>query len=605
MLKYKEIGIDLGSSNIKIAMVDKTGSSPTASLNPSLNKLGKHEVYPVNCTPYTPEYYQLLKSCIKDFAKKNKLFKISLNIAVPLDNVNSHVSFINMPMVGEKLLEDGVGFEAEQKMAIEGITDSHFTWKAINNQESSEEYEILLTTLKKDIVKALAQFKTIKWKINRVMLQPVILERVVEDNDIIIDLGHELTRVYLYTEGKLSQVEIIEFGGKNILEDIEKHLEDNFINNVDPKDIIKLTPVYSEALADISEKTELSKENFEDFDIFEEEIHDEDSDESLECLEEEVYDENLEEEKIKETFEKDMVSESEDEEVEYDPALIKELSLAIDVKINRIIDEIKRIVRMFELQNGSSVDAVYCIGQLSNLPFLKESMEAELEIELKPVEILDISEEKDNVTLYTIASLVSMDANLKDNTNFSKFIKANVDYTSIIVILLAVSLSVGISFKVISDNYTEKISELQNVESTQMNTISGLQNAIDDVQKSIDQGKNFIHRMDMLKAQKKWLSDILYVIPNKTPLTIVIKDMQIIDGEVVLEGYASDYSSIGFFAKELESIADVKIDSIIAYDGGEPIYSVIMDDPELIGDKYIVEQKFKITLTYQDTLLEH
>lgn len=601
MLKYREIGIDLGSNSIKIAMVNKTGSSPTAALNPSLNKFGNHEVYPVDCTPYTPEYYQFLKSCIKDFAKKNKLFRISLNIALPIDNVNNYVSFINMPIVDEKLIRDGVVFEAEQKMAIEGITDSHFTWKAVKSQENSEEYGVLLTTLKKDIVKALAQFKTVKWKINRVMLQPVILERVTENNDIVVDLGHELTRVYLYVDGKLSQVEIIEIGGKGILEDIEKYLKDNSIKNIDLKDIIKSIPVYNEALADISKETELAKENFEDFNIFEE-MYDENILADLEDAgkENDTITENGDLENTE-----DLENMNIDAEIEYDPALIKELSLVINVKVNRIIDEIKRIVRMFELQNGLSVDSIYYIGQLSNLLFLKESIEAELEIELKPVEILDISEEENCVTsLHTIASLVSMDANLKDDTDFSKLIKANVDYTSIIIILLAVSLSVGISFKVISDNYTDKISELQNIQSTQMNTISELQNSISEVQQSIDQGRKFINKMEMLQAQKKWLSDILYVIPNKTPLTIVIKDMQIIDGEVSLEGYASDYSSIGFFANELESIADVKINSIVAYDGS-PVYSVTKDDPALISDKYKVKQQFKITLIYQDTLLGH
>ena len=198
-----------------------------------------------------------------------------------------------------------------------------------------------------------------------------------------------------------------------------------------------------------------------------------------------------------------------------------------------------------------------------------------------------------------------MDAELKDDTNFTKFIKANIDYSSIIVIALTLSLSVGFIFKVVDDKYTERISELNAVEAEQSQTISNLQRDINVVQESIDKSNGFIQKMDMLKAQKKWLSDILYVIPERTPLTIVIKDLSIKDGTVVLGGYSSDYSSIGFFANKLEDIAEVNIDSIEERNNPEVIYSGTMDNPELISDKYIVKYNFQITLKYQDTFLEH
>lgn len=635
MFKFKEVGIDLGSNSIKIARIDKTGS--TSSLNPILSQLKDYKTYPVNCEPYTAEYYQLLKSCIKDFSKTYKLFKLSLNITIPVDNVHSHINFIDMPIVSEKLLGEGVKLEAEQKMAMEGITDSHFTWKIIKEDMGLEEYRILLANLEKDIVKALTQFKTIKWRINRVMLQPVVLERIVESNDIVLDMGHSSTRVYLYADGKLAQVEVIDIGGKDVLNDVKNYLEENSIEDISAEDILKQVPMYNETLGDDVFDRDLDKENFADYDPFED---DNDNDGDVLFLDESHYEEETNDDDI-EYLEKEMfIEENEDEEVEsineflenndlqdietkdenfedvkdlediedetYDPELIKELSLAIDGKVKRIIEEVKGIVRMFELQVSSSVESIFYMGQLSNLTFFKESIEAELELELKPVDILDINNEQDdNVTLYSLASLVSMDAELKDDTNFAKFIKANIDYSSIIVIALTLSLSVGFTFKVIDDKYTERISELSAIEAEQSQTISNLQRDIDVAQESIDKSNDFIQKMNMLKAQKKWLSDILYVIPERTPLTIVIKDLSIEDGTITLGGYSSDYSSIGFFANKLEDIAEVSIDSIEERDNPEVIYSVTMDNPELISDKYIVKHSFQITLKYQDTLLEH
>lgn len=630
MFKFKEVGIDLGSNSIKIARIDKTGS--TSSLNPILSQLKDYKTYPVNCEPYTAEYYQLLKSCIKDFSKTYKLFKLSLNITIPVDNVHSHINFVDMPIVSEKVLSKGVELEAEQKMAMEGITDSRFTWKIIKEDTGLEEYRILLVNLKKDIVKALTQFKTIKWRINRVMLQPVVLERIAESNDIVLDMGHSSTRVYLYVDGKLAQVEVIDIGGKDVLNDVKNYLEENSIKDISAEDILKQVPMYNETLGDDVFDRDLDKENFADYDLFEDE-----NDGDVLFLDESHYEEETNDNDIKDLEKEMFIEENEDEEVEtvneflenndlqdietkdenfedvkdvedetYDPELIKELSLAIDGKVKRIIEEVKGIVRMFELQAGSSVDSIFYVGQLSNLKFLKESIEAELELELKPVDILDINDEQnDNVTLYSLASLVSMDAELKDDTNFTKFIKANIDYSSIIVIALTLSLSVGFTFKVIDDKYTERISELSAIEAEQSQTISNLQRDINVAQESIDKSNDFIQKMNMLKAQKKWLSDILYVIPERTPLTIVIKDLSIKDGTVVLGGYSSDYSSIGFFANKLEDIAEVNIDSIEERDNPEVIYSVTMDNPELISDKYIVKYSFQITLKYQDTFLEH
>lgn len=659
MFNFTELGIDLGSNSIKIAMVEKTGKSRAAQKNPTLTQLRHRKTYEVDVQPYSSEYFQLLKTIIKSFSKEHKLSRVSLNITVPIDNENAQVSFIKMPIVGDKLMDDGVAFEAEQNMAVEGIENSHFTWKTINEDTDLGEYEILLAYLKKQVVQSLAQFKTIKWRVNRVVLQPVVLERITEENDVVVDLGHKSTRVYMYKEGKLNQVEIIEMGGEELLKDIQEHLDENFIEDISPEDIIKEIPVYNPKIDELLKNndtveetqnevlfidgfdTEDDSENIDELEETQEdeenevifidelpELEEEDSDVE-EVVEEddevnfvddyldgevEVLDESTDEDVTNEIEEQSVddydeeelyeeLTEDEEEQVTYDEVLIKELSELLFPKVERIIDEVKRIIRMYELQNAITADSVYYVGQLAKVPFLKETIESELEVELKPISFLDMSEEGDEDVTYNLASLVSMDAGLKEPTNFSKFIKANVDYSSLIVILLMMSLSTGFAFKAIIDNYTDQLGEMQMVQSTQNQTISSLNSELQDLERSIDESERFISRMDMLKDQKNWLSDILYVVPERTPLTIAIHNLTIEDDEVVLQGYSSDYSSIGFFAESLSDIAAVEIDSIDEYSGGGDAYTVTLENPELISDKYKIDKMFTMTLTYEGPLL--
>ena len=570
MIKYREIGVDLGSNEIKIALVDKTGTSPN-SVAPILRELKAHEVYKVNCKPYTKDYYQLLKASIKSFCKKHKLKRVSLNISMPVDSINTHASLLSMPTVEDKLINEGVRFEAEQKMAEKGMSDSHYTWKIVDQDSDLNQSEILIATLRKSIIDALRQFKTIKWKVNRVMLQPVLLERVSQENDIVIDLGHQSTRMYLYKEGKISGIEIINIGGKDLIKIVDNYLRSQMIEDVVSSEIIKDIAVYSDKLKSMSH------------------LH-------VRTEEEDWY--NIDEEESSED-----VKHSED--VKQEQSLLDILSLEIDDKVRELIDEIKRIMRMFELKSGFNIDNIYYIGQLSNLSYLKETIESELDSSLTPVDILDINNEtEENLTLYSMASLVSMDTELKDNTNFSKLIKANVDYTSLIVILLTMSLSIGATFNLIGNSYDDKIFEVNEILSAQNQTIASVESDIAEVEYELTENSRFISKIEDLKNQKNWLSDFLYVVPEKTPLTIAIKHMNIKNERVVLEGYAGDYSSIGFFVKKLEEIATVEINTIDEYEENDK-FSVTMDNPELISNKYKIKHKFKLTLTRNGSFLEH
>lgn len=685
--KFKELGIDLGNSTIKIAAVDKIHTR-TSSMTPVLSRLGAHEVYSVDCTPYSPEYFSLLKSCLKQFSKKYKLRNISLNITIPLDNLASHVHFFDMPIVDKKLLSDGVSYEAEQAMDSELIYNSEYTWKINEEKETTKEYEILLATLSKSLINSLASFKTINWRVNRLILQPVLLERFAENNDVIIDFGHLSTRVYLYKKGRLSETELINIGAKQLIKKIKIYLDNHQIQDVSAQEIIKhvairnkkweeivhvaksseqenseLAEEFLDNLSDTVENSTDSDEDSEltnaDLDSFlmdlgsdnsdnQEEIvevseEEEDLNETLDDIDSFLSDLNIvpnqkdyeskiverfNEAKLKEhqkpallneeepepleekgelvdTGELELINEDSEKKEKYDEDLLRELSFVIDEDINSMVTEIKRVIRMFELKTGNSVDNIYYFGQVSKMSILTSIIESELEMKLKPIEILDMDEEGTDL-LYSIASLASMDPKLKDNTDFSKHIKPNVDYNSVIVILLTLALSTGLAFKLVSDKYQEETNNLNSIALTQQQTLMELKDDISSLNSSIADYDSFIARTDALKAQQKWLSDVLYLIPDRTPLTIVIHDIAILDGQVTIRGYSSDYSSIGFFANKLEDIAQIDIKSIDEFSSSDGnMYSVTMDEPELISDKYKIEKEFTITLSYDGPLLEH
>jgi len=608
MFKYNEIGIDLGSHSIKIAIVEEKGKN---NKNVEFTKLKEHKVYPVDCESYSKDYYLLLKNAVKDFSKRYKKRKLSLNISIPLDNKNTFINFMRMPVVEKKLMNDGVNFEAEQAMANEGIENSYFTWKIVNEDKELNEYDILLATVKKDVIDSLAEFKTIKWRINKVILQPIILERIADFNDIVLDFGYESIRIYFYKDGKLSDVEILDIGGKDILKKIKNYLDDNLIKDIKAEDIIKEVSVYNEKIQEFALEDQAEEDWYETEGSYKEE-DDEDSVSLPKYTEDEEKDflagfEITDEENNHQGGEGYFEVESDDDyfeetEEEKREKMLSEISSSIEKEVKKIIDETKRVVRMLELKNGIDIGKVYYFGEISNLTYFKETIEAQLEMDLKPLDMLDINDEKD-LTLFSIASLIAMGKEINDNTNFTKYIKANVDYTSLIVVLLTIGLSTGLSLKMTNDDYENQINDLNNLRNSQVQTISSVENDISTVQNQLFENEEFINKIEMLNSQKKWLSDILYIIPERTPLTVAINDLDIKENRIIIKGYSADYSSIGFFAEELEEIGTANIDSINDYQK-ENVFTVTLDEPELISDKYEITKEFQMTLNYDGPFLE-
>lgn len=547
MAKKNQIGIDLGQHEIKIALIEEV------KVSTELNYLKDYESYPVenDVAMYSDEYFATLKDAIKDFAKKIKKSSLSLNFVLPPSD-DARVLFTNMPSVNKKDLESGVKFEVEQLVLDKKPSDYKYTWKVVNTYQELNQYDVMIAILDNKLLNYFSKFKTINWKINRIMIQPIILEKIAKNDDVIIDIGSNETRIYMYKAGSLTKVEIIKIGGSSLTTAVNDYIQRNNI-------------VTEKTAEEILQQSHTNITNFTDY--YE-------------------YKENTIEEETYETI---------------DSQEIFEITNSIVVQI---IEEAKLAIRSFELENSVMIENIYYLGGAFEIGYLESKLEDELDSDVKPFKVLA----KDIESLaYEMAGLSTKSPDLKDKMDFSNFIKANVDYASILTATLTVSASTLIALSLLSGSYDKTIEEQTATVQEQQTEISNVTSKISEYQIAMEDNKRFLQKIDSLKSQKKWLSDALFVIPDITPLTVVVDKIKIVDSNVTIEGYSSDYSSIGFFAKKLENHGNVTINSIDEFNQDEAteiIYSVVTDNPEQISDKYKMGQKFSITLSHGGFFLE-
>lgn len=526
MLKFTEIGIDLGAYEIKIAKVVEL----TDEFNQPFNQLFDYEAYPVNSEMYSEEYFNTLKKAIKSFSKKIKKTQLSLNFVIPL-NESGSVSILNVAAVSEKDLNEGIKFEAAQLNPEKNPSSYETTWKITNEYEELKEYELMLATLENKVIKEFSQFKTIKWRVNRIMLAPIILERFAKENEVIVDFGYNFTRLYMYKEGSLSKIETISTGWTDLENEVEKYIKKHDLD---------------------MDVEELASQIYIHNDLFEEE------------------------------------------------GLLTDVSKEVAPVIRELLETIKMNVRSFELQNGVNIDNVYYMGGLSNLKYLDTAIESELDMDVNPMSI--VAKESEDVK-YDLAGLVMISPDLKDKMDFSKFIKMNIDYKSILIASLTTSVSLAIAFGLINTKYDTMLEQQNASIAEQTTTISTVKKDIESLEFEISKNQRFLDKVNGVNTKKTWLSDALYLIPKSTPLTITVKNTKILNNSIELEGYSSDYSTIGFFAKELGKLGQASIVSIEDYKGKEKIYSVASESG--ISDEYLMTKKFKMTITYSGNLKTH
>lgn len=523
-----EIGIDLGSYEIKIAYVQ----GATKNENSELNHLKKSACYPVVGKMYSQEYFSSVRNAIKDFSKKIKKKRLSLNFAIPY-NKKTGIMALKVAKAEEKDVTLGVRFEAEQ---LTGISyNKHKTlWKKITDFPEEKQMEVLFASVDSKLMSQISKFKTVNWKVNRVIHQPVVLERFAKKNDIVLDFGYKSSRIYMYRNGRLFEVETLPVGFYHLEEKTKEFLQER---------AIEVEDFYG-----LMDKIEMSNDFVKS---------------ELEGLELEV-------------------------------------SNNLEPMILNLISETKKVVRSFELKNGLMLDTIFLTGSLFEIKYLSDVVSSELDLETRTLETVAKNTEE---TKYEIASLISIPYKKEEKLNFAQFARTNVDYTSMATGVATVALSAGLILSGLNHKYEDLVSSQERTLSEQSRTMETITTKSSQYEEIIRSSRDYIQKVEQISGDNEpWLSSALVVIPELTPLTISVTNMEVDGSKIVLKGYSSDYSSIGFFANKLEDFGTVNISSIKNYSKKKKKYTVTTENPEDVSKKYLVTKQFEMTVEHNGSL---
>ena len=559
MIGYNEFGIDLRKSSIVISVVSKD------------NILEAYEVYKTSSVRYSDEYFEELKLSLKDFSKNNSYKMQSFNISLEVDNENVFLHSIESPYINRKSFRKSVNFEISQKLEEEKIRASVYsTWRQVSKAEDGDETTtVLIASIKKGLADKLSQFKTVTSKIGRVFVKPVLYEDIDEEGTFaLIDISEDSSSISVYDKGRLLQNEVVKVNNEAIYRKLNDFIEHKELD----ESLESLIKLIDESIKEESGE-EITNESW---------------------ITEDIYGDILNEDKSNELY------------ISEEGRINEEARSYIEEEVLSVVEEMKRVIRMIELENNVQLNKVYLKGFLSNFKFIRENIEKEMGVKAYSFkeEFLEKAEDGIIDSYYS-----SKNYKKKDPTDFSKTVKANIDYSSVVILMIALSLSTGIGLKVSADNYEERLAETERFRNAQVQSLETIESKTLEFIDERDKNLAILENIEGIKNSKGWLSDILYIIPSMTPITIAIENIDIEKGTVIISGYSADYSSIGSFANKLSEKGSVNIDNItkIAEDEQEreELYTVTMDNPDLISDKYKISHKFTISLDYSGDLMSH
>ena len=497
MKKYETIGIDLGEKYIKMAHVKTT----KATIN-----IKSVNYFTVDESLDAKEYAKYLKKCLKAFLKVNNIKFAILSFTIPANNKIANISFLEMPVLKKKLIKKNVNYEIESKEEIGNINDIYTKWTIVDASGEENMNRIMILSIRKEIIAELSTIAGIELKIDNIELQPITLGRGVTDDSMIIDFGHNETRIYVYKNKTLFLSSTIDFCGATI----NQMIRDEFDEELTEEEIDRIK-----------------------FQLY---------------IGESPYEEG--------SSENSLIN------------AIESVSRRINVKIIEVKEEIKRTLRALELQFELYINDVRLTGGLSNITGLKDFLSYELGVEAKDLNFFTLTDDSQMVqsefnVFYSAvsASLYKHIPYMKD-VNFGKLIGSQIDYSSITILILCASIITHVAMFKAHGKYDQRLGGLNEKIAIQTSQISQNQENINEFKNEIEGASSFIAKIEGLSNQNKWLSDVLYALSEDTPDEIIIYDLDLKDGKLVIKGYSKDYSDIGFIAMGLEKHGQVNIDSI-------------------------------------------
>lgn len=603
MLNYTKIGVDIGSYSIKITTIERVIQSDSY--------LGEFvETYNI---PSNEDVFEFTKKCLVEFTKKNSIIFADLHFTLPFDYPDVFLKNIKKPNMDDKTIEKGINFEVGSmftdlnETGFDGkqlrsndykylwsrenkveVIDGHTTAEDDPDSSSEDDMTLTLAFMEDYILKALAKFKKVTWKISNIEVQSFTVGRLLDKEDaVFIDFGHNATRVYMYHNSNLHAVEVLNVSGSDIYNSITK-LYPKLTREVDILNFIRQNTILSE----------YSVEDFISINIEE--------DEEFNHSYNNVYgDASTEDNKVNPLTNDNILEEDN-----------KLRELHLKNLIDSLVNGIKSVIRRFEFEANVLLDDVYYFGELSKFNLLLEYISSELIIDLIPLEflnkgsdlVIDSAESDINYSSYTLSasSILYNEYKYYNTLNFVKFLRTKIDYSALLIVTVCFTVLVHSGMFVINKSYDRNIKEARYVDERQNATISQLESELVALDSKIEDSKNLIERIDDIKAQKRWFSDVLFTLSNIAPKGVIIDEIHEEVGETVIRGSSLDYSNIGYFVFELEKYGDVNLESVeyLGEEGGNKYLYEIDKGKEYDKDN-AVQHTFEIKVNHKQPLLPH
>lgn len=547
---------------------------------------------------------------------------MSLHFSIaPNINESTTLNILELPTSDDKVIKKAVRFELEQQDIVSSLGDEYYLWEVLDkNKEQSDlevdlsESELLVATIRKNILYELAQMRKIAWKIERIDLQHEIVSRFIKGNATVIDFGHEHTRLYFFKNDKLKGVETLDIGGKYFSEAIQKELDSQSLGTAEEiKHKSKINfgflnrRLMSESLRVASDaSTEVAgnltddiKRAIRSFELGNQISHQniyytgggaahknfipflaDELGEEVEPLHKSMTDEGS-------VVEDEWTEQEDEEDDEFSDFLIKdEFSEFLDVAD----DESEEDEGFLGEPDDSFTEIIENQEEINQESRLERKQNSRLFDGIVP-------EESEYYDLAVITAFGEDEVNVL-NFNFVRFLKFQFDLNSIFIALLVMSVTLFFGVRAVHHQYDSDINRLNSEVGAQSSTISSLQSESGMLTQEKSSYEGLISLVQDLKSQNKWYSSILYTIPEQTPSGIAIQHIRIQGDVLIIDGYATDYSNVGFFAMELEELGDVKIAEINDLESSDIIVSDVVDTDQLSKED-AVTKTFKIEIRQQ------
>lgn len=243
---------------------------------------------------------------------------------------------------------------------------------------------------------------------------------------------------------------------------------------------------------------------------------------------------------------------------------VSNINTAVTKKLNNLIDEIKRRIRGIEINHNLVTENIYYAGELSNIKDFEEYLSIKLEYPSLKIEFLvDLEGGSEiNKYLYAASCILAKEYGYLKGMNFAEKRVIPIDLNFLMLSMVALMLLTSIGFIDIHKRYDENILETQTIIDDLLQKRLIIDNQISEKLNAMYVSDELNNKIYMLQDRKTYISDMFYIIPERTPENVIITNISTTANITTINGIAETYTEIGVLSICLEDFGMVSIEDI-------------------------------------------